>query len=172
MAFREDIFGSKQSFERIIRPEFLPIPKRLEGWRPRRYPDGKHGDGTPIYSICYGHREGGDVAPFVITEDMEYTEEQGTELLMKDLKRQSHYIDVRVKVPVTTYQFEGLSSLCFQYGIGRLDKTELFPLLNAENYIDAFLLMLDLVTDTSGKVLKGLRFRRAIEVSHCMTQVN
>jgi GH24 family phage-related lysozyme (muramidase) len=172
MAFREDVFGSKHSFERIIRPSFYPHLKRSEAWRAKRYPDGMRGDGSLVYSICYGHKEDGDNPPFKITEDMEFTEEEGTLILIRDINRQAHYIDVRVKAPLTTYQFEGLSSLCFQYGLGRLDKTNLFPLLNAENYIDAFDLMLDLTTNTSGKVLKGLRFRRASEVTHCLTQVN
>jgi GH24 family phage-related lysozyme (muramidase) len=172
MPFREDVFGAKHSFERVIRPSFLPHLKRSEAWRAKRYPDGKRADGSIVYSICYGHKEDGDNPPFKITEDMEFTEEEGTAILIKDIERQAHYIDVRVKAPLTTYQFEGLSSLCFQYGLGRLDKTNLFPLLNAENYIDAFDLMLDLTTNTSGKVLKGLRFRRAAEVTHCLTQVN
>ncbi len=172
MPFREDVFGAKHSFERIIRPEFLPILKRSEAWRPKRYPDGKRKDGSIVYSICYGHKEDGDNPPFKITEDMEFTEEEGTEILIKDIGRQAHYIDVRVKAPMTTFQFEALSSLCFQYGLGRLDKTDLFPLLNSENYIDAGILMLDLAADTSGKVLRGLRFRRAIEVAHYLTQVN
>lgn len=172
MPFREDVFGAKHSFERIIRPEFLPVLKRFEAWRPKRYPDGKRKDGSIVYSICYGHKEDGDNPPFKITEDMEFTEEEGTAILVKDVGRMAHYIDVRVKAPLTTYQFEALSSLCFQYGLGRLDKTELFPLLNAENYVDAFCLMATLTTDTTGKVLKGLVGRRSIEVAHFLTQVN
>lgn len=170
MPFREDVFGANHSFERAITADFVLFMKRWEGWRPTRYPDGKRADGSIVYSICYGHKEDGDNPPFKITEDMKFTEEEGTSILVNDIKRQAHYINVRVKAKLTTFQFEALTSLCFQYGLGRLDKTGIFAHINSGDYDGAADLMLDLYKTQAGKPLRGLRFRRAAEVTWFITK--
>jgi GH24 family phage-related lysozyme (muramidase) len=169
--FRSDVYGKGHSFERELVPELWPMMKRWEAFRGTRYQDGIR-NGQPVYSIGYGHAEYGDVPPLTIPVDMTVTEEEATEILKKDAARKAHFIDVRVKVPITTYQFSALTDLAFQYGNGRLDETQLFPLLNAGNHVDASVLMLTLNTDRSGKFLRGLAIRRACEVEMFVRQIN
>lgn len=180
MEFRTDVYGLGHSFERTLEySRLVPFLQRWEGFKAKRYIDGIRGKetaagpaGSPVYSIGYGHAEDGDNAPFVIPEDMELTVEQAVEILKTDMARKAHFIDVRVKVPITTYQFSALTSLAFQYGNGRLERdTKVFELLNEGNHIDASCAMLDLITDKNGKVLRGLRVRRACEVEMFVTQV-
>ena len=171
LAFRSDVYGDGHSFERELVPDTWPLIKRWEDFSPIRYADGKLDDGQIVYSIAYGHAEYGDCAPFRIPADMVVTEAEGMEILKLDVARKAHFINVRVKVPITTYQFSALTSLAYQYGNGRLDKTQLFPLLNAGNHVDASCLMLDLNANTAGVVLRGLRVRRACEVEMFVRQV-
>lgn len=172
MEFRTDVYGAGHSFERKLEPNIWPLLKRWEGFRAKRYPDGKKADGTIVYSIGYGHAEYGDNPPYIIPEDMVLTEEQASDILRADAARKAHFIDVRVTQLITTFQFSALTSLVYQYGNGRLDKTGLFPLLNDGNHVDASVLMLTLNADTRGKVLRGLSIRRACEVEMFVTQVN
>lgn len=170
MALNTKAFGLGHSFERIITPAFVLFVKRWEAFMPKRYPDGKRADGSIVWSIGYGHAEDGDNPPTKIPEALTLTEEEATEILLKDIKSKAHFIDVRVKVLVTTYQFEALTSLCFQYGNGRLDKTGIFPHINTGDYEGAADLMLDLYKTRAGKPLRGLRFRRAAETTWFLTR--
>jgi len=174
-----EVIGAGHSFERVLPDELVTFIARWEAWRPTRYADGTRKRETPagpigstVWSIGYGHAEDGDNEPKIIPADMVLTKEQGLAILKADIAKKAHFIDVRVKVPLTTYQFGALTSLCFQYGNGRLDNSGLFHLLNAGNYVDAACEMLDLFTTTSGTIRKGLRFRRAAELAFFLTWKN
>ncbi len=171
MEFRSDVYGTGHSFARELVPEIWPFLKRWEGFRANRYQDGVR-NGDPVYSIGYGHAEYGDTPPTTIPVDMTVTDEEATVFLKADAARKAHFIDVRVKVPITTYQFSALTSLAYQYGNGRLDNTQLFPILNTGNHVDASVLMLTLNATTAGKVLRGLSIRRACEVEMFVRQIN
>jgi lysozyme len=170
MELNTKAFGPGHSFERVFTPAFVLFVKRWEAFKGERYPDGKREDGSTVWSIGYGHAEDGDNPPTKIPELLTLSEEEATAILIKDIKSKAHFIDVRVKVPVTTFQFEALTSFCFQYGNGRMDKTGIFPHLNAGDYEGAADIMLDLYKTRAGKPLRGLRFRRAAEVTWYLTR--
>lgn len=173
-----EVFGTGHSFETIFIDDGYPFFERWELYRERRYKDGIRRRDTPegpkgsiIWSIAFGHAEGGDVEPKIITADMRFTLEQARELLRKDIAKKFHFVKVRVKVPITTWMRCGITSFVYQYGNGRVDETGFFTILNEGRYTDAFEVMLESYYTQDGKPSKGHKFRRACEIALCFTKI-
>lgn len=164
------IWGSGHSFDRAILPETVALIKRWELFKPRRYVDGKREDGSPVWSIGWGHSEDGDIEPKKIPEDMVLTLEQADAILDKDIARKAHFVNVRVTAPVTSYMRGSLTSFVFQYGNGRVDNTPVIGLINEGEYIKAACAMLDRYDRQDGTLDDGLRLRRASEIGLYMTR--
>lgn len=165
------VFGEGHSIERKTIPETVSLIERWELFIPNWYPDGTKEDESILYSCCFGHAEGGDHDPKTMVPGQTFTIEEGREILANDIKTKSHWVDVRVKVPITTYMFGALTSLAFQYGQGRIDESGLvIPKLNEGKYVQAAIEMLQLNKTKAGDVLNGLTVRRACEIAFFMTK--
>jgi lysozyme len=106
-----------------IPPEALDLIKRWEMFMPKPYVD----NGGPL-AIGYGHQS--QAGPPDVTEDMEITEAQATEILMSDLGRFSEYMMKDVKVALNDYQYGACLSLVFNRGPGTFRRSKVLEHIN------------------------------------------
>ena len=178
------VWGKGHSNELIITPETLAFVERWELFIDHWYEDGIRDHDTPegpkgstIWSCCFGHAEGGDNPPFKMTPGQTFTIEEGRALLLKDFEIKARYVRTRVKVPLTTYMYGGLSSMVYQYGQGRVDAAVekeglVFPALNNGQYVKAFTQMLKLNKKKDGTESDGHTLRRASEIGFLMHRID
>lgn len=101
----------------------IALIKEFEGFQPRRYicPAGKP-------TIGYGH---------VIQPEEKFgtlTEQQATDLLMRDLVVYEREVMQQVRVPLTQEQFDALVSFTYNLGGASLMQSTLLKLLNKGDY--------------------------------------
>lgn len=184
MPFNEVFFGKGHRFAMEIEDIGVHASKRWELYMSKRYPDkSKIGE---KWAICYGHVEGGDVEPRIITEDMEFTEPECHNIMMLDMDSKAKWLRKKIKVPVTTYMFTGLILLTMNAGQGNVAKGRVLTFLNREKYVSAGAAFMDhrykweKVLDEEGKPVinadtgkpllqrvedNGLIMRRGFEIS-------
>jgi lysozyme len=130
----------------------LNLLKRSEGYRGRVYMDI-----AGVRTIGYGHR----LLPGETFADG-ITMAAGDVLLAKDLAIAEANVERLVKVPLTQGQFDALVDFVFNLGSGRLASSTLLKYLNANNYKEAGLQLLE--WDHSGSVIVvALETRRKAE---------
>ncbi len=100
---------------------------REGGFKPKVYDDGA---GNP--TIGYGHL----VKPGENFDDG-ISKEKAEELLIKDLRDAEKAVQGRVKVSLTQYQYDALTSLTFNIGETQFRTSTLLNLLNQGDYIGA-----------------------------------
>lgn len=186
------VWGTGHDNSRVITSATLALLERWELFMDHWYPDGLKPDGSILYSCMFGHAEGGDNPPFKYSELDKFTIGYARETLLADVKVKARWVDARIKVPLTTFMYGGLVSLCYQFGQGRLDAAQegkhpsgkplmvdgahyKFPFIeqfNSGAYVDGITTILGLDFTTAGKVLKGLTVRRATEVGFMMTRID
>lgn len=104
----------------------IDIIKYFENFKSKPYlcPAGKP-------TIGYGH---------VIRKDeifSEITEQEGLELLFKDVSEVEELISKIIKIPINNNQLSALVCLVFNIGIGRFQKSTLLNKLNSGNIMSA-----------------------------------
>lgn len=137
----------------IASEEWKDLVSSFEGLRLEAYPDP--GSGGVPWTIGYGHTLGvkpGDVI----------TEEEAVRFLYMDAKRFERSVNRNVKVPLTQYQFNALTSFAFNVGGANLKSSTLLKKLNREDYNGAAN-ELPKWKYASGKVMNGLIRRRKAE---------
>lgn len=180
------VFGSGHSYERKMIPEGIAMLKRLEFFMPKKYPDGTDDNGKIQYAIAYGHQGKTGVWPSqqeITDGELEFTEEQGAEILRMDLEQEFlPGLDRLIKANVTTYMFNACASLLLNKGMTRFKTTLAVSYLNQGEYVKAcrsFLLDDDnnginnVSRNAAGVVITrdGLSIRRAIEMSLFATKL-
>lgn len=192
MPFNEVFFGKGHRFAMERDDSIIdPASERWELWMPRRYKDAsRFGD---KWAICFGHVEGGENEPKVITEDMEFTIEEGRAIHRLDLDSKARWLRKKIHVPVTVPMFGALNLITMNTGEGNLEKGRILGFLNAGKYISAGAAFLDhrfkwiAVLDASGQPVinpetgeplrervedNGLIMRRGFEIGIYGTKVN
>lgn len=109
-----------------------------------------------VLTIGYGHT-GPDVK-----KGMVITQQQGKELLAKDLARFENAVNSTVKVPINQNQFDAMVSLAFNIGANAFAGSTLAKKINAKDYAGAAE-QFPRWNKGGGKVLTGLVRRRAAE---------
>lgn len=142
-----------------ISSDGLELIKEFESFFPDAYLDPVN-----VWTIGWGHIEG-------VSEGDHISMKEGEVLLQGDLIETEGYVKNIIKVPLTQHQFDALVSICFNMGIGNLQKkTEIVKLTNRGNYAAAcqdfgyHVSGTDRVTHES-KEFDGLRRRRAAEMA-------
>lgn len=133
-----------------ISNEGLNLIKKYEGLRLQAYLDPAN-----VWTIGYGHT-GDDVE-----EGMEISEEEATDLLLKDLNRFEPVIN-KVESPLTQSMYDALVSFTYNVGGGAFLKSTLLRKLAVRDYVgaaDEF----PRWNKGGGRVLNGLVRRRAEE---------
>jgi lysozyme len=123
-------------------------------------------DSAGVWTIGYGHT-GKDVC-----EGMVWTEEQCKDALSRDLAAAGAFVEAMVKVPITQGQFDALTDLVFNEGVGRIEKSTLISVLNSGCYTAIPSLLAHQDADgtwhgwvySQGQVLPGLITRRQAEI--------
>jgi GH24 family phage-related lysozyme (muramidase) len=166
------IWGDGHSYDRVINPETFQFIREKEQFRSMWYEDGLCRDGvTPRYSIAFGHAEEGDNWPFKRSDTTSVTLAQAEEILLKDVEIKARYINKVVTVPLTTFQYGALVSLCYQQGQGRLTENPiLINWLNKREYVIAGTMFLNYNRNGKGEYKDGLLLRRAAEIGLFMTR--
>jgi len=104
----------------------LSLTKKFEGIRLTAYQDQ-----GGVWTIGYGHT-GSDVqAGLTITDD------QASDLLMKDTAKAVAAVNRSVSVPLTQNQFDALVDFVFNVGAGNFQSSTLLRDLNASNFAAA-----------------------------------
>lgn len=136
--------------------------KQWEGLRTRAYPD----EGG-VLTIGYGHTSSAG-APTVVM-GMQISEQEATDILMRDLAKFEKRVERFVKVPLTDGQHGALVS--FDLNTGALDSSTLLRKLNAGEYEAVPKELMKYVKVTKGKSLlkrkvtsPGLVNRRSAEI--------
>ena len=139
----------------------INLIKEFEGCRLKAYkcPAG-------IWTIGIGHT--GLVNGKPITEGMTITELMAETLLAIDLQKFENAINTKVKKPLTQNEFDSLTSLVFNIGIGAFEKSSMLKLLNS-GHIPLAAGQFDRWIYAKGKVLNGLKKRRAAEKALFLT---
>ncbi len=136
-----------------ISEEGINLIKSLEGFSPVKYRD------AGVWAIGFGH----DFLPGEsFSEPM--TEEQGTELLRKDVLSREDAVNFYVKVPLSQSQFDALISFVYNIGIGAFKRSTLLILLNYGDYNQVPVQMRRWVR-SEGKENKVLKARRETEIT-------
>jgi lysozyme len=136
-----------------ISAQGLDLIKRSEGFRSRQYLD-LAGHAT----IGYGHRV---IAPESFPDGI--TEEQGTAVLMNDVKQAEQAVLRLVHVPLSQGQFDALVDFCFNVGPVKLAVSTLLKELNDSQYAHAGLQLLRW-DYAAGEPNAALRARRTAEL--------
>lgn len=97
----------------------------------------------------YGHNAASGVQPIPRKGGPKWTEEYATEVALKDLALQVHYLNSYVKVPLMQRHIDALALDIFQMGPGNWKKDKVLALLNAKDYAGAAQWMRDRV-DSKG----------------------
>lgn len=138
-----------------ISEQGIALIRRCEGFSAEPYycPAGKR-------TIGYGHviREGEKFPEKGITE------EEATDILLRDIEVIEQAIERLVNVPVSQFQFDALVAFVFNVGIYAFEKSTLLRLLNASDYKGAANEFGRWVY-AGGRRLEGLVNRRAREAA-------
>lgn len=169
-----NFFGRGHSFDRVLLPATIDMMEQFERFMARRYVDG-YWDAEktkPKFAIGFGHNEGGSNEPKVIPADMVVTLEEAREIFSRDVAQKIRWVNARIKVPLTQYQFGAIVSLVYQYGEGRVEReSKLVETLNAGEYVwAATRQMLSLNKKKDGTESDGHTYRRCIEIAHYFTK--
>jgi lysozyme len=143
MPYNELVFGNAHSWDLIIIDAGVAVVMRWETFKATRYKD-MHKSGFK-WAIGFGHVEGGENEPKIIPPDMVLTREQAFALLKLDLETKARYVRKKLKVPVNTYMFNALVSLCYNIGEGNFGGNEdnnwtespVLIAINQERYVEA-----------------------------------
>jgi len=130
----------------------LNFLKRWERYRGKPYNDG---DGN--MTIGYGH---------VILPGEKFTEMSEPEaaaLLAKDAAWAASVVNQLVQVPLTSSQFDALTSLVFNWGAGNFRNSSHLALLNSGDYAGAARRLREHPITSGGQRSQGLINRRAAE---------
>jgi GH24 family phage-related lysozyme (muramidase) len=131
--------------------------KEFEGGRSKDGLFHPYRDETGVYTIGYGHIEG--VGP----HSKPLTEKQASDLLLRDLNDKYAPPVAKLGVPLNQNQFDSVVSFVYNLGVGMLEPSHDFGrLLRAHRLTDAANSMLE-YDHAGGRVLEGLRRRRAAE---------
>ena len=126
----------------------LALTKQFEGLRLTAYQDS-----VGIWTIGYGH-PGPDVHP-----KLSITEEQATELLVKDVASAVASVNHLVSVALTQNQFDAMVDFVFNVGAAKFAGSTLLREINSGNFVAASAQLL-LWCHAGGVVLPGLLQRR------------
>lgn len=134
----------------------IDLIKRFEGWfdQPYKCPAG-------LMTIGYGHK----MNPRDHYE-IPLTVELGTKLLLQDTAKVVTDIINDIKVPVRQGQFDALTSLVYNWGVGNFVSSKGLKFLNNADYNNAAIEFFDPVCGVvkiNGVVNHGLRVRRYAE---------
>jgi len=108
-----------------------------------------------VWTIGYGHTSG-------VKKGDTITKEKADKLLEKDLQYTMSVVKSYVTVPISQGMFDALCSFVFNIGAGAFGRSTLLRLLNQGQYDNAAK-EFDRWIYAGGKVLNGLRNRRAME---------
>lgn len=174
------VFGLGHTYERKMIPEGMVVAKRLEFFMPKKYQDGANEAGEIQYAIAYGHQGKTGVWPSqkeIAEGDLEFTEEQGAEILRQDLELEFvPGLDRLIKCNINTYMFNACALMLLNKGMTEFKNTLVVKYLNEGRYVKAcrsFLLDDDnhginnVTHNAAGQlvILDGLSMRRGIEMS-------
>ncbi len=126
----------------------LALTKQFEGLRLTAYQDS-----VGIWTVGYGHT-GPDVHP-----KLTISEEQATQLLLKDVESAVASVNHLVTVALTQNQFDALVDFAFNIGAAKLANSTLLREINAGNFAAAAA-QFPLWCHAGGVVLAGLLERR------------
>jgi len=155
---RRGLYGKKKKAKKRKHPRDLSLSKRgvdliasFEGFRSHPYRDA-----VGVWTIGYGHTRG--VGP----NTRPVTRAQALALLREDARHCEQAIR-RLGVPMTQAEFDATVSLCFNLGVGVLDRGRSFgDAIRARKYRKAANAML-LYVHAGGRKLPGLVRRRKAE---------
>lgn len=198
MPYNEDFFGRGHTFDLVVTQAGLDVAARYETEQLKPYKDA-HRTGFK-WAIGYGHVEGGDVEPKIITPDMKITSEEAWAILRADMEDNAQWLRKRITSRPNTCMFNALVSLTLNAGkgnIGGVPKknipvSRVLTALNAERYVEAGAAFIDhryawfpvldpftkkpMLSD-SGKVIterkevNGLTLRRGLEMALYQTKI-
>jgi lysozyme len=131
----------------------LELIKKSEGFRSQQYVDV-----AGLATIGYGHRI---IPPESFPEGI--TEQQGTGLLMNDVRQAEQAVNKLVCVPLSQGQYDALVDFCFNIGPVKLAASTLLKELNDSQYAHAGLQLLRW-DYAAGQPNAGLRARRTAEL--------
>ncbi len=117
------------------------LMERLEGFKKFPYKDGLSTNGTQLWSVGYGHQISKNdpvLAALGVSRaslNKGLTKEEGDAIFQEDLKRLS--IKDFVKVPLYQYEYDSLSSFCYNLGHLQFSKTAALREVNVGQYLRA-----------------------------------
>jgi hypothetical protein len=117
------------------------LMEKLEGFKRFPYKDGLSSKGVQLWSIGYGHQISKNDEVFTAlgiirsSLDKGITKEEGDAIFREDLKRFS--IKNLVMVPLYQYEYDSLSSFCYNLGHLQFSKTAALREVNAREYLRA-----------------------------------
>lgn len=117
-------------------------------------------DSIGVWTIGIGHTSA--AGPPVVTKGLTIGSEECDRIFARDVVQYEDAVNKAVKVRINQNQFDALTSLCFNIGVGNFNKASLVRKLNSGDTIgaaDGFLAW----NRAGGKVLQGLVTRRAGE---------
>lgn len=117
-----------------------------------------------VYDDGYGYPTAGIGHRVNLPIGTVVTKEQSQAWFKDDLAKYGNAVDAGVKVHVSQNQFDALTSLCFNIGIGAFQKSSLLRKLNAGDYAGCAQGFASW-NKSGGKVSKGLVRRRAAEIA-------
>lgn len=129
----------------------LALTKQFEGLRPTAYQDS-----VGVWTIGHGHT-GPDVRP-----GLSITQQQASDLLMKDVASAVADVNRLVRVTLNQNQFDALVDFVFNAGGGNFATSTLLRNLNAGNYAAAAA-QFPLWVHAGKQILAGLVSRRNAE---------
>ena len=154
--------------DRMIDAALVKELEFLEGDKSKVYPDS---NGYPTIGVGHlltkSELSSGKIiiggAP--VKYSVGLTELQIQALLDQDLKTAEDAIARLVRVPLTQYQYDALTSWVFNVGGGALSGSTLLKLLNAKQYDQVPVQMKRWTKDHQGQIVPGLVRRRTIEAN-------
>lgn len=126
--------------------------KTAEGYSPFIYKDS-----VGIPTIGFGHvvRPGEKIKTPLMGPD-------ALSLLEADIRERTQKLNLLIKVPLTSNQFDALASFAYNVGLGTFQQSSVLRRVNAEKH-DQVPDRIILYDKAGGKVLKGLYIRRRAE---------
>lgn len=125
-----------------------------------------YNDAANYCTIAFGHLI--KLAPCDGTEPAEFlqgvTEVQGTELLVKDMRKSQLSVMRHVEAELTDGQYAALCDFVFNVGGGNFRKSTLLKVINADNF-PGVPFQLRRWVKAGGRELKGLKTRREKEIA-------
>lgn len=126
--------------------------KTAEGYSPFIYKDSV---GIPTVGFGHALRAGENIKTPLMGPDAQA-------LLEQDIRERTKGLNVLIKVPLTSNQFDALASFSYNVGISTFQKSSVLSRVNAEKH-DQVPDRLILYDKAGGKVLNGLYIRRRAE---------